>query len=278
MNLLLAKFLALFFAFFQVPGQTPVGIFGGGIIYPGQPASGMQLWISADCVILTGSTCSSPANNTQFTGGGQTTWADRSANAANANWIGVENGCVFNTGQINGLPAVNFSANCGFTLGGPVDVGGTTTTWTEFIVVKNKATGAAGEFMGGNSAGGAGNSFSWFSFAGAEQATAKAATATIGTGTAAQDTSFHVLSVQYIIGTSVAFTKDGATDATVGFSSQTIPTASGLIGIQRTSSVYEFALNGYIAEFIVYSSASTPLSGANITATIQYLRHKYGQI
>lgn len=29
-NLLLTKFLALFFAFFQVPGQTPVGIFSGG--------------------------------------------------------------------------------------------------------------------------------------------------------------------------------------------------------------------------------------------------------
>src|SRR5882672_9246515 len=87
--------------------------------FPASPVTGMQLWVSADCVILTGSTCSSPANNTQFTSGGQTTWADRSANNAAMTWgFGGFNGCFFRTNKVNSLPAVEFPQNCGFNLGG----------------------------------------------------------------------------------------------------------------------------------------------------------------
>src|SRR5690242_9779177 len=101
-NLLLAKFLTLFYAFFQVPGQTPVGIFSSGGVVP--PLTGMAIWWSADV----GNNCSGVACTD---GAGQTTWADRSGNGN----TGLVSRCgvtpTFHTNQINGKPAVTFNGN-----------------------------------------------------------------------------------------------------------------------------------------------------------------------
>jgi hypothetical protein len=252
-----------------------------GSSFPAAPVPGMQLWVSADCTILTGSTCSTFANGTKFNSSGNpNTWADRSSNAAPMAMSGGNSNCTLNTNQINGLPAVNMTTptSCQFILGGPVDVGGTTTTWTEFIVLKNNATGYTGFITSGTGA----SSVNPDGFAFETSTTQNAAAAGftgVGHGTASQDTSWHVMSVQYTIGTGLAFTIDGATDTTIGFSSQPVAKPTTIFGSTTNSLGATLdPINSKVAEFLIYSSATTPLSSTNITTNLKYLRHKYGQI
>ncbi len=78
----------------------------GAPFTPPAPGS-LKLWLSADCITLSGSSCSVPSNGTT-----SFTWDDRSGNGNNAT---INAGtCTFNTNQLNSLPAVTFASTCNF--------------------------------------------------------------------------------------------------------------------------------------------------------------------
>lgn len=274
---------------FTLEGQilSPIFFQNSGSAFPSAPATGMNLWISADCVILTGSVCSSPANGAQFTGGGganQATWADRSANANTLGFISLQNGCIFNTNQINGLPAVKFANNCGFSLAA-VDSGAT--YWTMFIVAQALiATGPnnSGTVTGGSTSSGSPNQLEWDVDWGLGSSASthanKSFTTAMGTSNSAIDTSWHVFGIQFSnqsAGNLLLFTRDGASDGPMSFTSANMAGNIVLIGINHAAGSYQQALNAYVAELVIYASTSA-LSAPNTLTTLQYLRHKYGQI
>lgn len=267
-NLLLTKFLALFYAFFQVPGQTPVGIFANGVANP--PSSGMTIWWQAD----QGNNCAGPCSN----GSSQSSWADQSGSGNNGTLTpAITSACVasvYNTNQINGKPAVTFNGNntvgsetC-FSIGNA----GVPIAWsggvTEFSVVK--FTGVSGTSYTITS-GGAGV-FSWSHGGGAQlQNSSKACNAALGTGTASFDTNWHQMNTTYNSSTGAwAFRLDRANDNS-GTNAQTMGSTFLVLGTDPCGGGIRSFL-GQIAEFILYNRV---LSAGEITTVETYLNSRY---
>src|SRR5579872_4225096 len=121
----------------QVPGQTPVGIFGAPAgASCGSPVTGMTYWYSANCV--NGGACASqPSDGTTFTSG--TLMVDRSGNSHTAS-VGAGT-FTFHTNRINGQPSIGTPGGAYANIAGSL---ASEDLNTIFVVMKYTGTGALG--------------------------------------------------------------------------------------------------------------------------------------
>lgn len=218
------------------------------------PASGMLIWYAADSGANCGGACTDGAT--------QTSWADKSVNANNAN-NGTCGTSVYHTNQINGLPAVTFSSSC-FRLGSSI---ATTSSVSVFAVVKLSSTAAKTNIISSGSSS-AGLAY-WMASSGKLQGADKSCIALLGNGTTAQNTSWNQINLTYDL-MNIVFRLNRAADGSVASTTATTANES-MIG-QSACGTPEF-LSGQLAEILVYSRV---LSGGEITTVESYLNSRYG--
>lgn len=261
----------------QVPGQTPVGIFGSGTASCGTPvATNLKGWYSTDCMTAISPCATSYANSHTFTGGEG--WKDRSGNANDISADAVVPGCVFHTNQLNGLPDVTFNGICGWDVPAGVDSGAT--SWAAFVVFQNTTTANTyfGSFLGSASTG----QINYFtagigSGASAQNLNKKGITA-IASGNAAADLNWHRgyfgFSNQSDQNTMV-FRLNGASDGPSSFTSANVTAGITLLGIRRDTGTFTVGLQGNITEMLVYTGTGVILTAGNITTNEAYLNCRY---
>jgi len=251
MRFLLALLVLMFGL--QGPGPATTGAQASSTFTP-KSIPGLKVWFSADCITLTGTTCSVPSNGSTITG-----WSDRSGNANNASTtVGT---CTFNTNQLNGLPAVNF-ASCRedfTTVALPASA-------TAFVVFQNTSLSAIGTTFGG-----AHDNFEGLTNFHAEQGLNCAGVINVGTGTAAADTSWHQTNISFTNSTSLAFRIDETTDT-----ASIITLGSCGAGPRSLGGDFDGGaqfLTGNIAEAMYWDVA---LTSTQISEVESYLHTRYG--
>lgn len=293
---LLAKFFVSLLAFFQVPGQTPVGIFGSGAAAGcGTPvATNLKVWVSADCMTAISPCATSYSDGHSFTT--NQTWLDRSGNANNLTIDANELACVFKLNKLNGLPAMSFSGPdgsgaCGWTFASQPDSGAT--SWAVFVVFQAAVTGGSGGgvILGPHTAAAISNTFMYVApdtfaecAAGAsrQQSLVKSGAVLVSCGNASPDLNWHQMSVQFSNSTDQntnSYRIDKGSDGPASFTSSVIGTSNGGIGelgVRDQGSSYSIALQGRIAELLIYTGTGALLTGGNVTTNETYLGCRYG--
>lgn len=239
------------------------GFGGGASAGGGTPSSisGLRAWYAADSGLTCTGGCSS--------GNPVTVWADKSTNANNLTGV---NGPTFQSAQVNGLPAVKFTAAStqGFTFGTPVNL---QTASTIFVVVK-MTTVAQGILVGGD-----GDALGyWVGAASNEQGSDWIGNAQITHGNVAGDTSWHQINSTYDNSTA-ALRLGSASDpcgagpgtTTCSITAKAIIANETTIGYKTYPSASQY-LDGYIAEIIIYNRV---LTGGEITTVETYLTGRY---
>lgn len=221
-------------------------------IPPPQPPEDPKLWLKADTIMATN-------------GQTITTWNDTSPSGRNAT---VQAGVfTYLTNQINGKPAVQFSASA-YALFTAIP------TWVEhtcFAVFK-PASGTKGMLIGGGS-----NAFGYWvgQNGGRLQGCDRSGVTQMGTGTATRDNNWHQASVRQTdnvgaFGFTLKFRLDGVNDVVM---SQSPAVANGSItrlGMNGANSGEFFG--GLLAELIYYDRTMTDTEVGEIEA---YLQAKY---
>lgn len=223
--------------------------------------SGLQAWYAAD----SGLTCTGGCT----TGNPVTAWADKSSNVNNLTGV---NGPTYQGAQINGLPAVRFTAAStqGFTFGTAINL---QTASTIFVVVKMAS------ITQGIMVGGPGDALGyWVGYAGSQQGADWIGNAGISKGNVAADTTWHQQNMTYN-NTVIAFRLGSASDpcgtspgTTTCATTQTIAANETTIGYRTYPSNSQY-LDGYLAEIIIYNRV---LTGTEITTVETYLNGRYG--
>jgi hypothetical protein len=253
------------------------GLFGQALPFPGPggvaiaspiPTSGLLVWWDTSY----GNNCSGVACTN---GASQNSWADESGNGNTGTLTpAVTSPCVasvFNTNQINGLPAITFIGNntvgsetC-FSVGNNGTGLNNKTATTMFAVAKLTSTSAINTLAGGTN-----GSFDWRANTSKMQEGLKSCVSSLGTSTSAVNTSWHQLNVTYNA-TTIAFRTDRAADGSAS-ASATITANWLVLGANFCGGGIE-AYNGQLAEYILYNRV---LSGGEITTVETYLNGKYG--
>lgn len=236
------------------------------VIFPGPGAangapfspsdlSGLQVWHAAD----TGNNCSgSPCTN----GATQTTWADKSVNGNTATQTGVGPD-IYNTSQINGQPAVTFSAST-FTWATPINL---QTASTIFTVMKLTTTAANQVLVTGTVAGAVVQLLAFNNSGIKEQGFSTGVVNAFGT--TAADTSWHQINSTYD-NTTAVLRIDRASDGSTVLSSAILQNSTGF-GSYTPGGIFSFT--GQLAELIIYNRV---LTGPEITQVETYLNGRYG--
>lgn len=270
----------------QVPGQTPVGIFGSGPASCGVPvATNLKAWYSADCMTAI-SPCATSFSNNQILGVG-TTWLDRSVNSNTLTFDNVLSGtnCQYKTNQINGLPSISFNVdsalNCAWRPSSVWDSGAT--SWAIFIVFQDAGSATDGIFIGPFLTGAPNGSLLYdandLNTTRRQQAIVKSGVAVVLDGTAVQNISWNQLNMYFSNSAdqnTAVLRKNRAAD---GSSTPGVTITAGgaaIFGADKVNGVYAAALAGRVAELIIYSGTGAILSGADFTTNETYLNCRYG--
>jgi hypothetical protein len=216
---------------------------------------GLVEWLSADCITLTGTTCSVPSDGTT-----NFQWSDRSGNANNA---GYSSGtCTFHTNQINSLPAVTFSS-CELTPPGFLN---SSTGQTAFAALS--ATTAGGTFIGA-----AHDGFSYtISNGGFVQFVECQGVVNLGLGSGTVGgAGWLQINAVYTVGSAPGYRISQTTDPESGGTFSACNADTNAIGFDRDSGSQFYT--GQLAEIIVYNSS---LTLTQIQQVEGYLHSKYG--
>lgn len=231
------------------------------------PTANLAVWYSADCITYSSGSCSAPSD-----GSNVGTWDDRSGNANNATSSGT---CTFHTNQINGEPALNFSAaNCKFLMASNIT---NTETYTLFLVIK-----ASSSDCSGSSYLVSGTLFGAFAFrvgaASAESEIASTSNSDDANGNHACDSSsWHQVNIwtqdaNISGGFTGRFRIDRADDGwNVITPGSTWTNQTNGFGMNVAQNNHQYS--GMLSELILYTSI---LSSTQISTVETYLNNKYG--
>jgi hypothetical protein len=109
----------------------------------------------------------------------------------------------------------------------------------------------------------------------------KSQAALVGDGTALSDTNWHQMNVRFSNSAdqnTLIFRLDRASDGT-STPGATIATNNGgiaEIGVDKTGGGYQEALNGRIAEILIYAGTGVIVSSGDVTTNETYLNCRYG--
>lgn len=254
---------------FTYAGYSTQGAFNavvvvhGGTVTTPEAIPGLELWVSADCITRTATTCSTPSSGSTINSSG---WVNRYG-VANYNNTSITGTCTYNANQINGLPAVSFSS-CAFNLGSTPSNGITPTVFSAAAVWANASTSAKGTLIGS----GAGGPAYWTCASSKQQGIDKQGISQEGSGTAACDTSWHQANGIGINSAFPLFRIGEATDTTINGTTGSFTGPATVIGRNNLASPGEY-LNGNLAELVYYS---TQLTSAQITILETYFHNRYG--
>lgn len=258
---------------------TPLGYTGGA----SSPIPTPTVWYSADCITYSSGSCSYPSNGSTVS-----TWDDRSGHSNNLglNAHNTAGGCVEETNALNSLPVVQVAivSNCFFNFTSDPSVT-SNTYWYAFAVIEPNTASSGTDYslMGCYEAN---NAFQYYTAN--VQGVEEQGTAVIGNGSTTLSTSsFQEIDEEYSnlsAGDSLTFNYNGSSDGPSSFTAKNIATcASGggttvfLVAAPGAGGfIFSQQFVGYIAEFILYTGTSAPLTSTQVTTVQNYLTTKYG--